>query len=221
MQSSERIKFMSLKSKLKNEIKKGNLGKSVDYIPMYPTGIDVLDYVNGMVRYDGTIGLGIPAGKIFMSIGNSGSGKSSMVIKLACAIADQFEETTIIHYDYERSTTKERVMAISGWDSVTYDDRYEILQKDISAESLYEACKKIEEIKYKDKETRESIQFSSGMKDKYGNEIYELPPTVIIVDSVALLAPKEMESDDELSGSMGATAIAKTNTNIFKRIMEI
>ena len=34
-----------------------------------------------------------------------------------------------------------------------------------------------------------------------------------------MLAPEDVEDDDELKGSMGATAIAKANTNVFKRIM--
>lgn len=193
----------SLKDRLKAESKKGTFGKSVEYVPMYRTGIDIFDYSNGFKRFDGSVGLGIPAGKITMGVGPSGSGKSSMMIKMACSIADQYEDSTVMHYDYERSTTKERVMSISGWDSDHFDDKYEIFQSDISAESLYEACKKIEEIKYRDQEMRKSLMIDSGRKDKYGNPIYELPPTIILVDSVALLAPKEIEDDTELKGSMG------------------
>jgi hypothetical protein len=33
------------------------------------------------------------------------------------------------------------------------------------------------------------------------------------------MAPEDIESDDELRGSMGASAVAKSNTNIFKRII--
>jgi hypothetical protein len=151
-----------------------------------------------------------------MDVGNSGSGKTSKIIEMACGIADQYEESDVWHYDYERSTSKARVMNLTGWSSEHYEEKYQLFQKDISAETLFRACKEIEKIK---KENYDDIKIDSGYTDKDGNPIYYLPPTVIIVDSVALLAPEDVEEDDDLKGSMGASAIAKSNTNIFKRIM--
>jgi len=206
-----------LRDKFKKSIEKGNLGTVVEYVEMIKTGIDIFDYTNGVKRADGSIGLGINAGKIVQCAGPSGSGKTSMAIKMACYIADQYEDADVWHYDYERSSSKERVMQISGWTSEHYDEKYQIFQSDIASETIYRACKEIEKIKV---EARESIQIDTGRVDSKGKPIYILPPTILIVDSVALMAPEEIENDDELRGSMGATAIAKSNTNIFKRIMD-
>jgi hypothetical protein len=208
-----------LKKKYEEAIKKskGGLGtKYSGFTPYFKTGIDIFDYINGSRREDNSLALGIQGGKIIMDVGTSGSGKTSKIIKMACGIADLYEESDVWHYDYERSTSKERVMNITGWSSEHYEEKYQLFQKDISAETLFRACKEIEKIK---KENYDDIKIDSGHVDNDGNPIYYLPPTVIIVDSVALLAPEDVEEDDDLKGSMGAAAIAKSNTNIFKRIM--
>jgi hypothetical protein len=205
-----------LKKAFGEAIDKGKLGKRIDYIPFYKTGIDIFDYINGVRKADGTVEVGIQGGKIMMDVGNSGTGKTSKIIQQACFIADQYEEADVWHYDYERSTSKERVMALTGWSSEHYEEKYQIFQENISVETLFRACKEIERIKM---ENKEAIQIDTGKKDGSGKPIYILPPTIMIVDSVALLAPEDVEDDDELKGSMGATAIAKANTNVFKRIM--
>jgi RecA/RadA recombinase len=207
---------MSLRDKFKKAIDKGNLGVKKNYIPFYRTGIDIFDYINGIRRYDGSLALGIMGGRIIMDVGNSGSGKTSVLIGQACYIADQYEDCDVWHYDYERSTSPERVMAISGWDYDRFEEKYHLFNSELSVETIYTACKEIEKIKM---ECKEEIQIDTGKKDSNGNPIYELPPTIMLVDSVALLAPKEVEDDDELKGSMGASAIAKANTNVFKRIL--
>jgi hypothetical protein len=45
------------------------------------------------------------------------------------------------------------------------------------------------------------------------------PPTVILLDSLALMAPDTVEEGQEMKGQMSATAIAKANTQLFKRIV--
>lgn len=192
-----------LSSKFKKAVANGNLGKVSSYIPMYRTGIDIFDYINGYRKADGTIELGICGGRVMMDVGGSGTGKTSLMIKQACSIAEQFEESQVFHYDYERSTTEERVMAISGWDKETFDEKYYLLQNDISAESLYMCCKEIEKAK---EELGDEIKYDTGRKDADGNKIFMYPPTIILVDSVAMMAPKDIEDDDELKGSMGKIA---------------
>lgn len=206
-----------LMNQFRKEMKKANYGTSIDYIPSYRTGIDIFDYINAYVKADGEISLGIPAGKPMMDVGNSGSGKSSIIIQQACNIADQFEEATIRHFDFERSTTKERVMQLANWDEDHYYEKYELINHNISAESIFTAIKSIEKIKM---DNYDDLKIKTGKKDKLtGEDIYVLPPTIIIIDSIALMAPEDIENDDELKGSMGASAIAKANTNIFKRIL--
>ena len=205
-----------LMKQFQKEMEKSNYGTSVDYIPSYRTGIDIFDYINAYVRSDGEVCLGLPAGKPMMDVGNSGSGKSTAIIQQACYIASQYEEATVRHFDFERSTTKERVMQLSGWDEETFYNKYELINHGISAESIFTAVKSIEKIKM---DNYDELKIDTGKKDRNGKTIYMLPPTIIIIDSIALMAPEDIEDDDELKGSMGASAIAKSNTNIFKRIL--
>lgn len=205
-----------LKNEFKKEISKGKLGVETEYIPFHSTGIDIFDYINGVRKSDNSIALGIQGGRIIQIVGPSGSGKTTFGIKIAGSIAETYENSDVWHYDFERSSSKERVQAIMKWSEDEYEDNYQIFQKDISVETIYRACKSIEKIKM---DNKDDIQIPSGNYDKDGKEIMIFPPTVLLVDSVAMLAPEDIEDDDELKGSMGAAAIAKANTNIFKRIL--
>ena len=51
-----------------------------------------------------------------------------------------------------------------------------------------------------------------------GEKVEYLVPTVILVDSLVAMTPKDIQDETELSGSMSASAIAKTNNAIIKRI---
>jgi hypothetical protein len=202
-----------LRDKLNEKINdpKSKLGNKSKFIPFYTTGIDIFDYINGVRKSDGTVALGIQGGRIMMDIGNSGCGKTSVIIKQACHIADQFEDAEVWHYDYERSSSKERVMQLAGWTNDHYEEKYSLFQKDISVETIYRACKEIEATK---KELGDEIKIDTGFKDNNGKPIMVFPPTIIIIDSIALLAPEDVEDDDELKGSMG-------RINVFNKCYEI
>ena len=68
-------------------------------------------------------------------------------------------------------------------------------------------------------ENREEYEYDTGYYDSHGERIYKMEPTVYILDSVALLMPAQYTEEEELSGSMSATAAAKTNSMSFKRII--
>jgi RecA/RadA recombinase len=48
-----------------------------------------------------------------------------------------------------------------------------------------------------------------------------LPPTVVIVDSIAMMMPRDVLAAEEISGQMTATALAKANTQLFKRLVQV
>jgi len=205
-----------LMGQFREAMKKEDFGSECEYTPYYRTGIDIFDYINGKHDADGGISLGLPAGKAYMAIAESGVGKTTKLIQQACAIADQFDESTIFHYDFERATSPERVMALTGWSKEKFKNKYIHLTKNIYAESLFDGVKAIAKIK---QENYEALKVDTGATDEDGNIIYALPPTIFLVDSVALIAPKDIEDSEEMKGSMGAAAIAKVNTNVFKRVM--
>lgn len=197
-------------------IQKEKLGEEIPFTPTYSSGIDVMDYRNGRIDH-GKVSVGFDGGRIITVIGKSGSGKSSMAIKIATSIVEPYENGNIFHYDFERATNTARVKAISGWSDEVIDRKYKNLQRDIYSESIYKIVKSIDKLKNKP-ETYDEIKIDSGEKDANGDPIYVLPPTVILLDSWALCIPKDISEEEDLSGQMSATSIARVNNSIIKRL---
>lgn len=194
-------------------IKKEKLGKEI-FSPSYLTGIDIVDYRNG--RFEGKEKvLGISGGKILTVVGKSGSGKSTLAYMIAGKILKTSEGAQIIHLDYERAANKARISKMTGVgvDKIKDDsDIYTFLNSNISSESLYQLVKAIHKIKMDNKDDLTIVKDFNGEKVEY------LIPTVIIVDSIASMIPNDIIDEKELSGSMSASAIAKVNNSIYKRI---
>lgn len=202
--------------KINNMIEKENVGEESLYTPSYSTGIDILDYYNGRIEKS-KLTVGVDGGRIITVIGKSGSGKSTMALQIALNIVNKYDEGNIIHLDFERSTNLARVKVLSGWDDDTIEKKYKILSKNIYSESLYKLVKGIDKVK-NDPENYDAIKIDTGEKDRNGDPIYTLPPTVVLVDSYALMMPQDISEEEKLSGSMSASSIAKTNNAVIKRI---
>lgn len=206
---------MSLMESFRNVLDKNKIGKEGSFIPAIPTGIDLFDYRNG--RYHaGAYSIGIEGG-IFYICGKSGGGKTTFGVQMATSIVDQYADSQVIHFDYERATSMARVKQLTGWKHSRYKEKYMLLNENITAESLFRMVQEVSKVK---KERYEEIKIDSGEVDENGKTIYIYPPTVMLVDSLALMIPEKLEDDDndELGGGMNATAIAKVNAQIFKRI---
>lgn len=201
---------------INNTIEKENLGESVEYTPTFSSGIDVMDYRNGRIE-KGEVTTGFDGGKIITVIGKSGSGKSTMAIQMACAMVAPYENGSVFHYDFERATNYARIKTLSGWSDEVIENKYKILQRNIYSESIYKIVKAIDKLK-NTPETYDEIKIDTGRKDSKGNPIYMLPPTVILLDSWALMMPEDISEEEKLSGSMSATSIAKVNNAVIKRI---
>jgi len=202
---------------ISNLIKKEKMGEESLFTPSYPSGIDIMDYRNGYMDDDG-INIGFDGGKLITVIGKSGSGKTSLAIQMACSIVEDYEEGSIIHYDFERATNLARVKAISGWDKETLKKKYKNLKNNIYSESIYQIVKAIDQLK-NEPSTYEKIKIDTGEVDDEGEPIYTLPPTVILLDSWAMMIPKDISEEEKLSGQMSATSIARQNNAVIKRIL--
>jgi hypothetical protein len=141
---------------------------------------------------------------------------TTLAIQMAANIVDQFDEAQIIHLDFERATRKERILTLTGWSEKHYNEKYMLLNSAISAESVYELAKGAAKVKL---ENKEQYQYDTGKVDLDGNPIMELPPTVIIIDSIATMFSKNINDEDALSGQMSASAQARANNAIFKRLV--
>jgi RecA/RadA recombinase len=206
----------SLVDQLRVVFDKEEIGSERRFIPSYSSSLDVLDYRNGKIDKKG-LTIGINGGKIFTIVGKSGTGKSTLAIQIACAIADQFPMGNVIHYDFERATNEIRILNLTGWDEEKFKQKYMHIQKNISAEKFYKGVKRIADIK---KANKNLLMYDTGVQDDDGNPIMEYSPTVVILDSLALMTPENIQEEEALTGGMSNTAIAKVNTSIFKRIMD-
>ena len=193
-----------------------NLAQEAVWMPSYPTGIDVLDYRNGRYDENGDLKIGLDGGKIVTIIGRSGAGKTSLAIKIAGSIADQFEESQVIHLDPERATDTARILSLTGWKEEKMHRKYIHMNTNISTETVYGTLKAFAKLKL---EKREELQYDTGRKDFNGKPIFALPPTIFILDSLAVLRPRDIDEKDELATSMAASAVAKANTSLYNGIM--
>ena len=191
----------------------------------YPTGFLNFDFMNGTVVHVNNneknfsyYSVGIQDGCMVMLIGRSGCGKTTWAVQTACNIVRPFENGCVFHDDIEGGLTEYRKEILSGFTPEELQEKYISRNTGITAENFYERIKMIHDIKTKDKE---KYSYDTGYLDPHGNHIFKLQPTVYILDSLALLMPSQYTEEEELSGSMSATAAAKTNSMSFKRIQQL
>lgn len=199
------------------EISKAGASKS-KIIPNYPMGIKMIDYRNAREE-DGIIKEGFNGGKIITFIGKSGSGKTSAALKLAFNTIAPYEEGQLIHMDYENATTPARAYSLArtcGLNKSDLEGRYKYLNENIYTETLYKLVKATAKLKL---EHFDELKIEYG-EDEEGNKIYILPPTVFLVDSWASVIPEDISGEEELSGQMSATSIARQNNAVIKRITQ-
>lgn len=198
------------------------LGKEADIGGAFSTGLDMLDFYNAK-KYttpDGEewISKGIEEGSYIMVIGPSGSGKSTLALQIAKNIVDPYENGQILYKDIENGLNMARVKAITKWDDETIREKFLHQNVGVSTERIYAQIKAIHKLKT---ENRGDFTITlDGQYDRDGNPLETLVPTVVIIDSIALMMPENIADEDEMSGQMSASAVARQNTAFFKRILQ-
>lgn len=192
---------------------------------LYSTGFPCFDFINGCKirvndektnRKFSYYSLGVTEGSGCMLIGRSGCGKTTFAIQMASNIVRPFENAEIYHDDIEGGSTENRRRYLAKFSTTEYRDRYRYRNKGITAENFYQTLSLIKDLKL---ELYDDLIYDTGYVDTFGNPLYRLPPTCYILDSIAMLMPEKYGEEEELSGQMSATAAAKTNTALFKRII--
>ena len=190
---------------------------------MYPTGFLSFDFMNGRVvhvktetkdfRYNS---IGIVDGSMVMVIGRSGCGKTTFIRQSAAEIVKPFETSCIYDDNIEGGITDSRNRKLMQMSTDEIKDRYIPRNEGITAENFFKRIKSVHDLKL---ENYSDYEYDTGLFSEDGQPIYKLEPTVYILDSLALLMPEQYADESELSGQMSATATARANASIFKRII--
>ena len=207
------------------DMKDYNMSNEAQEETGYTTGYLPLDYLNGYMatelnpqtgQLEQYYSLGITDGSYNAFIGNTGTGKSTLVAQIAANIVRPFKTSTIFEDSIEGGLTTPRRMSLSGFAEVGYKERYIIRNTGINAENFYKRIKMIH-----DRKTQhpEEFIYNTGRRDLYGNPIMKLEPTVYIIDSIAILMPEKYTDEDELAGKSMGAASALIVTNVFKTIL--
>lgn len=210
---------MDLMNEIRGIVAKEKIGEEAVYTPNYSTGFDIIDVRNGRIEGGQTV-LGFDGGKITTFIGKSGTGKTTLALQIAFNIIKNFKDGQVILLDYEHATNDARIEDLSKWSQNDIDKKFLHLANGLTSESLYGLVKSLSNLKLKS-ETYDEIKIKTDKIDRDGNVVYTLPPSIVIVDSWALMTPKDISEEEKLSGSMSATSIAKTNNSVIKRITPI
>lgn len=212
-----------------SKMKTSGINKVAEFDVMYSSGFLMIDYLNGTVvhvkskdrnfNYDST---GIVDGSTNTFIGRSGSGKSTLITEIAGNIVRPFIKkgmnTGLFIDDIEGSLPIVRKEFLLDLTQEEVDKYVDMRNAGITSENVYQRIQSIHDIKVQNKK---DYEYDTGLYDTYGNRIYKLVPTVYIIDSLPLLLPENLSNDDELGGGMDATAIAKTNTMLMKKISQL
>lgn len=164
----------------------------------YPTGFMALDYCNGQLvevlddndyiteTYDS---VGLVGGTMTTFIADSGLGKTSSAQQMAVNIISPFEDAFVIHEDIEQAGHANRVYHISNKKARWLKDHYSIYQ-DSHAENVVSRFTDHAKMKMNNKDV---FTYNTGLKDMYGNDIIALVPTVVIIDSLAVMRTGEID----------------------------
>lgn len=203
---------------------KKSFGGVSDYDFTTKTGLTNLDYLNGQIvsldNGEKQLYTGISNGRAIMCIGKSGTGKSTLAMQMAYNIASRYENGLVYIYDFEQNNTKDRFRGVSGASEEWCNEHCMILRDGISTEAVLRTLSKIKEFKLKNEKDL-LVPNENGIKDESGKIVEVLPPSVVIIDSLAMMMPESLLAEEEVGGSMAATSIAKTNTAFFKRAIQL
>ena len=191
----------------------------------YATGFLAFDFLNGTVIHVKTPekkfkynSIGIVDGSITMVIGRSGCGKTTWLVQTAGNILRRFDKACVWHDDIEGGIVEARRERLTGLFGDDLKNRYLSRNSGVNSENVYERIKIIHDLKL---ENKEEYQYDTGLYTSRGEKIYKLQPSIYILDSLAMLSPDKYTEQDELSGQMAATATAKANADLFRKVVPL
>jgi len=218
---------------------KDNIFCSDVSVASFLTGFPVLDYNLGYViavrGNDGTISnykiaKGIVAGSYNLFCGRSGVGKSSWVIQISANIIRPYRNGGIYHFDVEQATTPTRIQQLAKLDISDFDPNNEnaryILKQGACDSSVIQ--KTIAKFYKKKTSYPEKYQFKTNQIDEFGRSIVSYEPTIIIIDSIPMLASvldvdnvKDAKKMDDIDSNTAGAAYAKQFKSVMRKSLPL
>lgn len=194
---------MALGKEMFQAVRKGKKANDMEVTTpvAYPSGFIPLDYLNGqkvqvfndndeiVEEYDS---VGFVDGTMITVIADSGLGKTTLVEQIAVNICSQFEESFIVHEDIEQSSHINRLYNITHKSPKWIRQHYSIYQ-DTHSETVVDRF--IDHAKMK-LNNRKIFEYDTGLKDMFNNPIIRLIPTVVILDSLAVMRSEDGSLSD-------------------------
>lgn len=223
---------MSLIDKVRaavSKVKDPGIRDVAEFDVLYSTGFLGPDFLNGtrvhVESEDRNFtyrACGIVDGSCNMVIGRTGCGKSTFLMQMAGNIIRPFIDmgapTGLYIDDIEGSLPYSRKEFLLGIDTNRLKEFLDLRNKGITSDNIFLKIKAIHDEKLSN---RKMYEYDTGLFDVHGERVFKLYPTVYVIDSIPMLMPDNLTSKDEMGGSMDASAIAKSNTALFKRIGQL
>ena len=174
------------------------VSKEAEFDVAYPTGFLGFDFANGVkvrvqnseLDYDFFYNsVGIVDGSMVSCVGRSGCGKTTWVLQTAGNIVRGFENAAIFHEDIEGGSSSMRIRQLLNMSEEEFKGKYIRRNTGINTDNFYERVKYIHDEKIAN---RSVYEYDTGLMDPDGNRIFKLQPTVVILDSLAMLTPAEL-----------------------------
>lgn len=212
-------------------------------IVCYPTGIPTLDYQLGYTLVardendnivDTHDSVGIVGGSFITIIGKAGTAKTALACKMAANMTKDFENGLTIHYDLEQALNITRVKNLTGLTNKEFLSHYILKSSRAYIEDIFDAIMDIANEKSRHKK---DYQYVTDFKDEFNQPITLYQPTVIILDSIPVLAMKPDQKvkkakkgsgeedyvveDNEMEGQTYALRVAKALSQFFRKLIPI
>ena len=188
----------------------------------YGTGFLPLDYALGYVQETTddvcTYELGLSDGSINTLIGNSGTGKTSLLVAIACNIAKRFNTSAIFMDQAEVGTHIMRLKNITDIrNNQDFVNKFIIRDAGITIESIYKRVKAIHDIKIANPK---KYLYDTGIIGLDGEKVMKFEPTIYIVDSLKLVLSEKNSEAGETNNMTGATN-AKANAEYYTKMVPL